>query len=87
MPRQLYRKLSAMANKRSLTVDQMAHELLVKKMVETQKMEFDIYWNQIVGKVAKVKEEINVKLEELHSFLLDIIEKHGVIPERKGENT
>jgi hypothetical protein len=46
-----------------------------------QKMSFNEYFENVVGKVSKTKEEIQAKEEELKEFLLGIIEKYAVVPE------
>lgn len=51
------------------------------KTEQTPKMPFNKYWESVVGKVSKIKEEIQAKEEELTEFLLEIIQKYGVVPE------
>jgi flagellar hook-associated protein FlgK len=46
-----------------------------------EKMSFDEYWSNVVGKVAELTKEIQAKYEEQTKFLLDIIEHKLVIPE------
>jgi hypothetical protein len=48
------------------------------------KMSFNEYWESIVGKVSKIKEEIQTKEDELTEFLLEVIQKYGVVPEEKA---
>lgn len=50
---------------------------------KSQKMTYDEYWENVVGKVAKTQKQITTQLEDLFSFLQEIIETHAVIPEQK----
>lgn len=48
-----------------------------------QKMTYDEYFEQVVGRVAKTQKQVTTLLDELFSSLIEIIETHAVIPEQK----
>jgi hypothetical protein len=50
---------------------------------KTEKLSFQEYWENIVGKVAKLNEEIKAKQDELSEFLLNVIMKKSVTPEEE----
>lgn len=49
-----------------------------------EKLEYNDYYNNVLGKAAKMKEQVNDKLGELVDFLVDTVEKYGTWPEGMG---
>lgn len=52
------------------------------KEEKSQKMTYDEYWENVVGRVAKTQKHVTMQLDALFKDLLKIIETYAVVPEK-----